>query len=164
MTGTSPALNRTVPDITGLFVHAAHVLNTRLAAALAEIGITGREQCVLWHALEDERTQAQLADIADLDKTTMVVTVDRLEQAGLAERRPSGTDRRARIIQVTEAGEKVATKGQRVVDRVHREVLAELPEEIRAAFTTALDQLVSGPLAEPVASEQQVRRGKRARA
>jgi MarR family transcriptional regulator for hemolysin len=35
---------------------------------------------------------------------THVVTVDELEKAGLAERRPSSRDRRARVISVTEAG------------------------------------------------------------
>ena len=59
---------------------------------------------MLIKALEGELTQIQLAERCALDKTTMVVTVDELEKAGLAERRPSPTDRRARIIAVTDAG------------------------------------------------------------
>ena len=38
-----------------------------------------------------EFTQKELADMVGLDKTTMVVTVDALEAAGLAERVPSPT-------------------------------------------------------------------------
>src|SRR3954470_5802234 len=110
------APERTQRDLTGLLNMAGHVLSNRLAAALAVVGLTPRMQCVLVHALEQERTQIQLAALADLDKTTMVTTVDDLERRGLAERRPSATDRRARIIAVTEAGRSAAAEGQRIVD------------------------------------------------
>jgi MarR family transcriptional regulator for hemolysin len=156
----STAPTRTVHDLTGLLLHAGHVLQTRLTAALAEIGITPRDQCVLWHAMEAERTQIQLAELADLDKTTMVVTVDKLEKAGLAERRPSTTDRRARIIHVTEEGRRVVAEGTKIVDRVHGEVLAELPASERNAFADALVRLVDGYLATPVECDQPVRRAR----
>src|SRR3954468_20577085 len=90
------APERTVRDVTGLLNQAGHVLSNRLAAALAEVDLTPRMQCVLVHALEEERTQIQLAALADLDKTTMVSTVDELEARGLAARKPSATDRRGR--------------------------------------------------------------------
>src|ERR1700761_3600855 len=113
-------------DLTGLLNSAGHLLSNRLAAALAEVGLTPRMQCVLVHALEEERTQIQLAALADLDKTTMVSTVDDLEQRGLAERKPSATDRRARIIAVTEKGRLAAAEGQRIVDEVHASALSFL--------------------------------------
>ena len=87
-----------------LFAEASHSLQTELTARLEHLGLTPREQCVLIKALEGDRTQIQLAERCQLDKTTMVVTVDRLEQRGLVERRPAPTDRRARIIAVTDAG------------------------------------------------------------
>ncbi|AUH40293.1 MarR family winged helix-turn-helix transcriptional regulator [Streptomyces sp. CMB-StM0423] len=159
----SRAPDRTVPDVTGILMHTAHVLNTRLSAALTEVGLLQREQCVLVHALGAERTQGQLAELSRMDKTTMVVTVDGLEKAGYAERRPSSTDRRARIIHVTEAGAEVAARGQEVVDRVHQEVLDALPAAQRDAFVAALEGLMAGPLAEPVPSDQPVRRARQAR-
>ncbi|WBB62838.1 MarR family transcriptional regulator [Streptomyces sp. WMMC500] len=162
-TPSSRAPARTVPDVTGTLVHTAHVLNTHLAAALSEVGLLQREQCVLVHALEGERTQGQLAELARMDKTTMVVTVDGLEKAGYAERRPSSTDRRARIIHVTEAGAEIAARGQEVVDRVHREVLDTLPAAQRDLLVAALEGLAEGPLAEPVAHDQPVRRARQAR-
>ena len=144
MASDAPA--RTVRDLTGMLNSAGHAMSNRLAAALAEVGLTPRMQCVLVHALEEERTQIQLAALADLDKTTMVSTVDELERRGLAQRRPSAADRRARIIAVTEDGRRAAEEGQRIVDRVHGEALEALPEPVRAAFVTALHQLVEeGP-------------------
>src|SRR6201991_926678 len=100
---TAMAPRRESPDLSFLLDHTSHVLRSRMAAALAEIGLTPRMHCVLVHALEEERTQIQLAELGDMDKTTMVVTIDALEKAGLAERRPSSTDRRARIVAVTPA-------------------------------------------------------------
>ncbi|HEY7488726.1 MAG TPA: MarR family winged helix-turn-helix transcriptional regulator [Streptosporangiaceae bacterium] len=158
MSTSAPA--RTVRDLTGLLLHAGHVLTTRLTAELAEIGITPRDQCVLWHALEAERTQIQLAELADLDKTTMVVTVDKLEKAGLAERRPSSKDRRARVIWVTEAGRRAVEEGTKIVDRVHGEVLSALPPDQAAAFADALVQLTEGYLATPIECDRPVRRSR----
>lgn len=151
---------RTVPDFTGMLTHAGHVMTTRMTAALDEIGITPRGYCILYRALEGERTQAELAELADIDKTTMVVTVDALEKAGLAERRPSGKDRRARIIAVTEAGERKVEAGLRIVDRVHGAVLDALPEGEREIFVRALERLVAGHLAVPVESGRPVRRAR----
>ncbi|RFU42520.1 MarR family transcriptional regulator [Actinomadura logoneensis] len=139
-------------DVSYLFDHNGHVLRTRMSAALGEIGLTPRMHCVLVHALEEERTQNQLAEIGDMDKTTMVVTVDALERAGLAERRPSSKDRRARVIAVTEEGAKTAARSQRIVDSVHAEVLDALPEDEREVFLRALHRLADGLLAEPVAA------------
>jgi DNA-binding MarR family transcriptional regulator len=112
------------------------------------------------HALEEERTQIQLAEIGDMDKTTMVVTVDALEKAGYAERRPSSTDRRARIIAVSETGAEVAARSQEIVDGVHREVLEALADDEGAVLVRALNRLATGLLAEPVESAQPVRRAR----
>ena len=155
---TDPIPGRQVLDLSFLLAHTSHVLATRMAAAFAEIGITPREYCVLAHALGGQYTQVELAGLADLDKTTMLNTMDHLERAGYAERQPSPTDRRARIITVTDAGAGQVTAGHEIADQVHREVLAALPEGQRQVFTGALISLVEGLLAEPVPSERPVRR------
>lgn len=138
-----PAPERTVLDVSRLLNEAGHTLTNRLAGALAEVDLTPRMQCVLVHALEEERTQIQLAALAGLDKTTMVSTVDELEKRGLAERRPSATDRRARIIGVTGKGRLAAEEGQRIVDRVHSDALDAFPAESRATFLMLLDALAA---------------------
>jgi MarR family transcriptional regulator, transcriptional regulator for hemolysin len=157
---TDPIPGRQVLDLSFLLAHTSHVLATRMAAAFAEIGITPREYCVLAHALGGQYTQVELAALADLDKTTMLNTMDHLERAGYAERQPSPTDRRARIITVTDAGAGQVAAGHEIADQVHREVLAALPESQRQVFTGALISLVGGLLAEPVPSERPVRRAR----
>jgi len=157
---TTSAPERKVPDLSFMLAHAAHVLATRMTAAFAEIGITPRDYCVLNHAAAGELTQIELARLSDLDKTTMVVTLDELEGAGYAERRPSRADRRARVVVVTDEGRRLVAAGHEIADRVHQEVLAELPPASGGVFVSSLTQLVGGPLAEPVASERPVRRAR----
>src|SRR3954468_9996905 len=159
---TAMAPTRTENDLSFLLDHTSHVLRSQMTAALAEIGLTPRMHCVLVHALEEERTQIQIAELGDMDKTTMVVTVDALEQAGLAERRPSATDRRARIIAVTDAGAAMAKRSQEIVDRVHAEAIGSLPEALRPALLEALTLLAGGHLAEPVDSPAAARRARQA--
>ena len=96
-----------------------------------------------------EYTQKELAERIGLDKTTMVVTVDELEEKGLAERRPSSTDRRARVISVTKAGERTVAQGQRIIDRIQGDVLETLPSRERKVFLEALGSLVKDRLAQP---------------
>jgi DNA-binding MarR family transcriptional regulator len=148
----------TAPDLGFLFNHAGHVVDTELTARLAALGTTPREICVLGKALGGELTQSRLGELAGLDKTTMVVTMDKLAAAGLAERRPSATDRRARIVAVTPAGRRLLAAGQQVVDAAHTEMLAALPEADREVFVRCMSALVADRLAQPVASERTVRR------
>jgi MarR family transcriptional regulator, transcriptional regulator for hemolysin len=151
---------RQVIDLSFLLTHGAHVLATRMAAAFAEIGMMPRDYCVLSHALSGEYTQIELATLSDLDKTTMLNTLDYLESQGYVQRRPSPADRRARIIAVTPAGAQAVAAGHKIADRVHAEVLGALPEDQRQIFVDSLTRLVSGPLAAPVKSGQPVRRAR----
>src|SRR4051812_15585905 len=91
-------------DLNYLFDKASQALSARMGAALAELDITPRSYCVLTKATAGELTQGELAELALLDKTTMVVTLDHLEDVGLARRTPSPTDRRARIVRTTDEG------------------------------------------------------------
>ena len=143
-------------DLAFLLAHTSHVLSTELTAELASVGITPRGQCVLASALTGEKTQIQLAEMCQLDKTTMVVTVDELEKAGLVERQTSASDRRARIIVVTPLGRKIHDAAQDVVARVYEDVLSTLPE--REAFISGLTRLAENRLSTPVACQRAPRR------
>jgi DNA-binding MarR family transcriptional regulator len=88
----------------------------------------------------------------------MVVTVDELEGAGLAERRLSPHDRRARIISVTAAGRRKVAEAEMVKERVQAEVLGELSATEGEALIDALSKLVGGRLAEQVECTPPLRR------
>jgi len=145
-------------DLCWLLSRASHGLTTEFTAALEDLGISPRAHAVLTTAMCGERTQSDVARLVGLDKTTMVVTVDELEAAGLAERRPSSADRRARVIAVTDAGKRKVKQADKVLDRVRNDVLSVLEPEEREVFLGALGRLACGRLAEPVACAHTVRR------
>ena len=145
-------------DLMLLLCQASHALTTELTAGLAELGITPRAHCVLTHALTGDLTQSELADLCGLDKTTMVVTMDELEQAGLAQRLLSSADRRARIISVTAAGRRKVGQANAIVSRIYADVLAALPASERQGFVNGLSRLVGGRLSVPIECERPVRR------
>ena len=147
-------------DLSYLFDKASQALAARMADALAELHISPRDYCVLSKAAPAALTQGELAQLALMDKTTMVVTLDRLEREGLARRAPCPTDRRARIVETTDAGDSTVSEARAVIDDVYADVLGALPEEQREAFLDALVTLVGpgGPLSEVEATPNTPRR------
>jgi MarR family transcriptional regulator for hemolysin len=124
-----------------LLSQASHVLKTELTAALEGLGISPRAHHVLKTAMRGEYTQTELAGIVGLDKTTMVVTLDELEAAGLAERRRSAADRRARVVAVTKAGAAKVREAEAIAARIHDDVLQTLPARERQALLDGLARL-----------------------
>jgi DNA-binding MarR family transcriptional regulator len=155
---SAPASEEFKPDLCWLLSRASYTLTTELTAAFEELGLSPRANCVLSAAMSGDHTQTEIARMVGLDKTTMVVTLDELERAGLAERRPSPEDRRARVIAVTPAGKRKVREAEQIAERVRADVLSVLPEGDRKVFLDALTRLVSDRLAEPVVCAHPVRR------
>jgi DNA-binding MarR family transcriptional regulator len=156
---SAPAQQQPLTDnLCWLLSRASHTLTTELTAAMEKLGLSPRMHSVLAAAVCAEHTQIELAHMVGLDKTTMVVTLDELEKAGLAERLPSPTDRRARIVAVTKAGKRKLREAEQIGDRIRADVLAALPEDERAVFVDALTTLATGRLSEPVQCSHPVRR------
>jgi MarR family transcriptional regulator, transcriptional regulator for hemolysin len=145
-------------DLSFLLNQSAYAFAAQLGGALSGLGLSVREFCVLMKAAEGERTQNVVAELAALDKTTMVSTLDGLEQAGLAERRVSSSDRRARVVAVTPKGRKLLQKAYAVVDEAVEQSLSVLDDATRRTFLEALTVLVAGPWATPSHTAPQRRR------
>jgi MarR family transcriptional regulator for hemolysin len=147
-----------VSNLAWLLSQASFALATELTAALEGLGVSPRGFHVLKTARGRDLTQIELAEAVGLDKTTMVVTLDELEATGLAKRRPSTTDRRARVIEVTKAGERKLAQAGEIVERIQADVLDTLPANERKAFVGGLARLVSDRLSRPVECTKPVRR------
>lgn len=145
-------------DLMMLLHRTGHALETELTARLAEIGLTPRARCVLSSALDAGLTQTEIADMISIDKTTMVVTMDALESAGYAERQPSPTDRRARVVVVTELGRAIVAKADDLYEEVVGSVLGSLPGDEREGLVNGLTRLVEGRLSTPVPCEKPPRK------
>jgi MarR family transcriptional regulator, transcriptional regulator for hemolysin len=157
VTAPAKSLDATA-NLCWMLKRAAHVLTAEITAALDDLGVSPRGHHVLHLAMTGEYTQIELARMAGIDKTTMVVTLDELEAAGLAERRPSREDRRARVIVVTEAGERLVREGQQIIARIHADVLDALPADERQGFVAGLARLLGERLGEPVGFDSPARR------
>src|SRR5262245_19256516 len=114
----APAPQPLVSNLAWLLAQASFALTTELHAALEGLGVSPRAFHVLKTAVGRDMTQIELAEAVGLDKTTMVVTLDELEAAGLAKRRLSTTDRRARVIEVTKAGERKIAEAGEIVEGI----------------------------------------------
>ncbi len=130
-----------------LMSRASHALGAALTEGLVPLGLNLRDYTVLIAAERAAieglpRTQLALAQAARLDKSTMVVALDALEEEGLVERRPDPKDRRARIVVPTEAGRELLARAEGVVLGVEDEVLADLGDEERRALRGLLTRLV----------------------
>ena len=86
-------------------------------------------------------SQKQLADLLAVEGPTIVAMVDRLVSAGLVVRVPSETDRRVKLIRLTDAGRTLYAKVKERADVVRSDLLSDLdPAELLAA-TKLLEKL-----------------------
>jgi DNA-binding MarR family transcriptional regulator len=97
-------------------MHVAAALRHRQDADLADLGLTPATARAL-HELDPDRPlpARDLADRLGCDRSNVTALADRLEQAGLVERRGDPADRRQRTLLVTPAGRDVRDRVDRVM-------------------------------------------------
>jgi DNA-binding MarR family transcriptional regulator len=80
---------------------------------------------------------------ADLGLSPHTITdiVDGLERVGMAERRPDPTDRRAKLVAITDAGEAGLDVANATRERLLKQVFGALSETDRATLLRLLDGL-----------------------
>jgi DNA-binding MarR family transcriptional regulator len=103
-----------------------------VAVFLAEVGDAGFDLTpVQYAALATIKAnpgldQVTLAGLIAYDRTTITGVIDRLVQKGLAERRASSRDRRARELEITDEGRRTLRKITPVVESAQRIMLRGL--------------------------------------
>jgi MarR family transcriptional regulator, transcriptional regulator for hemolysin len=129
------------------FSHALH--NTartwRLAVdrRLKDLGLSqaGWMTIAMAAKADDPLSQIELAQRLGVEGSTMVAMIDRLMKSGLLERQPSPTDRRVRLVVVTEAGNKLYQRVKAEAEALRKELMAGIdPEHLRIA-TALLEHL-----------------------
>jgi DNA-binding MarR family transcriptional regulator len=112
------------------------------SAALEPLGITALE----WAALlrfdeEPSLSQAGLARLLGIDRTTMVALIDQLEGKGLVKRRPHDEDRRKNAVELTADGRNLKKRAAQLVDACERQFLGALAKSDAYQLKTALQAL-----------------------
>lgn len=103
----------------------------------------------MWGALnvleaDSPVSQHQLGRSIGMDPSSMVGTIDELEELGLVERRPNPSDRRAYALQVTKAGRERLRAGRRLAKLAQDELLAPLSASERDQLHGLLLRLADG--------------------
>jgi MarR family transcriptional regulator, transcriptional regulator for hemolysin len=152
-----PPADAPVTEFAGqLFFRLWRASHVRAADVLRSLGLTpalfgllnvigGREGAI----------QQELGSAMGIDRTTMVSLIDQLESAGLAKRRPSPTDRRAREIAITPKGRRLLQRARRMISEVENEVLAGLTDEERSQLLALLRRALDSAPAQPLWSSRE---------
>jgi DNA-binding MarR family transcriptional regulator len=90
---------------------------------------------------EGEITQHALGRCTGHDPSTVVATIDELEERGLVERRRHPTDRRAHALHLTDTGRSMLAEGRGLADAAQEDLLAPLNHEEREQLHAMLLRL-----------------------
>jgi DNA-binding MarR family transcriptional regulator len=109
----------------------------------AVLGATKAQWRVLARLLRagEPLRQIALADALDVEPITLCRMIDRLEEAGLVERRRDGQDRRAWRIHLTSAAAPVIAKLEAMGTRFNADILDGIPDADRAAAQRVLARI-----------------------
>jgi DNA-binding MarR family transcriptional regulator len=114
----------------------------RFLETLEPIGIHPREFLLLrFLAASDGQSQHALAERLGVPPSRMVAVVDRLEEAGLVERRPDPADRRIRAVHLTEKGREVLGRAADVAIQFDAQICSALGEDEREQLIDLLHKV-----------------------
>jgi DNA-binding MarR family transcriptional regulator len=106
------------------------------------LGVTRAQWWVLAYlSRSDGMMQTQLAHALDVGKASLGVVIERLENAGLIERREDPIDKRAKRIYMTRAGQPLLEKMQKEESRLNELILGELSPDERETMIRQLTLL-----------------------
>ena len=124
------------------FLRVEARIRMSVAARLKDVGLSVPQCDVLTTLTEHEGvSQQELAARLYVTKGNISGLVDRLEAAGLVERRPIAGDRRSYAICLTPEGRKAAEAGIAIQKRFVADTFGRMPPEELAAFERFLVQV-----------------------
>ena len=129
----SPERKRLPP----LLRRAWYGLNQAFRRRIAHLRLTPDQFTVMRILLEGNRSglsQRELTQVMSSDPNTVASLLERMEKAGLLERKPHETDRRAYRIQPKPAGKRKYEQARDIAVELQTEGLAGLPERRREEF------------------------------
>jgi MarR family transcriptional regulator, organic hydroperoxide resistance regulator len=127
----------------GLFWRIFSADKPRRLAVMSELGLSFQQSMALMRLEPDAPLpMSALAQALQCDNSNVTGIVDRLEAAGLAERRPAERDRRVKAVVLTPKGESVRDEVRRRVRKPPPE-LASLSEEDAVALRDILRRAVA---------------------
>jgi MarR family transcriptional regulator for hemolysin len=105
------------------------------------IGQAGWMTIAMVAKAEEPMSQRSLASLVEVEGSSMVAMLDRLERDGLVVRLASPLDRRVKLVQLTEAGLKVYQEVRREADALRASLFGDIDPQELAAATRLLETL-----------------------
>ena len=154
---THPATDPPVTEFAGqLLFRLWRASHTHAADVLASVGLTTALFALLNVINAREGAiQQELGATLGIDRSTMVSLIDELESTGLARRRPSVTDRRAREIVITPKGRRILKQARDLLSRAEDEVLGGLSADERRELLALLRRALDSAPAQPLWSSEE---------
>ena len=130
-------------EITWLLHRAAQRMRTATGEQAEKHGIQLRD-CIVLSALHKTPglTQIELGKALGLDKSTLMSQLDRLERTGLVVRRNDPRDRRARIPEITAAGNTLRTEVASACANVEAAAVNSFSQDQVQAFRRILLEII----------------------
>ena len=150
-----PPTSEPLPALAGrlgyLLKHAQLRLSELTGSAMAPFGITGR-QCAVLIAIDSQAplSQQEVAGRLGVDRTTMVLLIDELENKRLVQRRRDPHDRRKNVVVLTDAGRTTLREASSAGDEAERLFLGPLSGDEAAQLRQALRAIAFPAPVEPV--------------
>ena len=120
-----------------LLRRAWYGINQAFRRRIAHLGVTPDQFTVMRTLLEGHApglSQRELTELISSDPNTVASLLERMEVAGLVERKPDEKDARARRIRLLPDGKRKYERARKMALALQAEVLAVLPEAGREAF------------------------------
>jgi DNA-binding MarR family transcriptional regulator len=117
-------------------------INQAFRRRIAHLDITPDQFTVLRWLWEDDHaglTQRQLTDLMASDPNTITSLLTRMEKAGLIERKPHESDKRAKRVRLKPAGRTAYQKARQVAVDLQKQILDTLPPTRRDRFLAELE-------------------------
>lgn len=132
------------PSLGHLLMDAARLIRRRFEQESRDIPMTTAQLQIVGRLKRSEGlSQSALAGLLDIDPMTLSRHIDRMEAAGLVERRPDPNDRRARRLYTTENALALIEPMRARAECVYAQALAGLDGEARDALIASLETVIS---------------------
>lgn len=132
-----------------LFARLMGMIGRAMAKALTDsiresgYNLNMEEWIVLVHLWEqDGQNQARLGEFAGRHKTAVTRAIDNLEELNYVLRVPDQTDRRNKLIYLTNAGKDLEEALRPLAEQIHQEALMGIPDQEIMSFQKTLRKIL----------------------
>ena len=119
-----------------------HLFRQAFRRRLKALAVTSAEaRAIMYLRANEGAAQARLAEELEVQPIALTRVIDRLERAGLVERRLSDADRRVRLLFTTASGKALVRRLFQLHEDLNSEITASLSDDDMARLAAALEAI-----------------------